>query len=120
MDKEEWKLLLTKRQDELMLLIDKLNRESGKTEDPLSVTYNKDFADIACNLTDREQVTAEIIQVAHELSLIKHALHKIVHFPEKCGLCEKCLRPISDKRLQAIPWARYCKSCKDSYEKNAR
>ena len=32
------------------------------------------------------------------------------------GLCESCGREISDKRLDALPWTRSCKSCADSGE----
>jgi len=29
------------------------------------------------------------------------------------GVCGSCEEPISEKRLQAIPWAKYCVSCQD-------
>ncbi len=30
------------------------------------------------------------------------------------GICQACERPISPKRLAAIPWARYCLACEES------
>lgn len=31
----------------------------------------------------------------------------------KFGVCEECRQPISKARLEAVPWARYCKDCKE-------
>lgn len=30
------------------------------------------------------------------------------------GICETCNRPISKVRLEAVPWARLCRDCKES------
>jgi len=32
---------------------------------------------------------------------------------ERFGICEECGQPISKARLEAVPWARYCKDCKE-------
>ena len=32
---------------------------------------------------------------------------------ERCGTCEECGQPISKARLEAVPWARHCKDCKE-------
>ena len=29
------------------------------------------------------------------------------------GICEECGQPISKARLEAVPWARYCRDCKE-------
>jgi DnaK suppressor protein len=29
------------------------------------------------------------------------------------GICEECGQPISKARLEAVPWARHCKECKE-------
>ena len=29
------------------------------------------------------------------------------------GTCQDCVMPISRKRLEAVPWARYCVSCQE-------
>ncbi|MBM3738673.1 MAG: TraR/DksA family transcriptional regulator [Acidobacteria bacterium] len=33
------------------------------------------------------------------------------------GVCEQCGSEIAEKRLQAIPWARYCVQCQDSSQR---
>ena len=29
------------------------------------------------------------------------------------GICEACMRPISAARLEAVPWSRLCRDCKE-------
>jgi DnaK suppressor protein len=31
------------------------------------------------------------------------------------GVCENCEEPIAQKRLRAIPWAKFCISCQEAY-----
>lgn len=33
------------------------------------------------------------------------------------GVCESCEEPISEKRLRAIPWARYCVRCQEQIQR---
>jgi len=43
---------------------------------------------------------------------ISAALRRIEH--DDYGTCLECSEPISPKRLDAVPWARYCVTCQDS------
>src|SRR5215470_12518359 len=43
---------------------------------------------------------------------INDALHRIEH--ETYGSCLECEEPISAKRLDAVPWARYCVVCQEA------
>jgi DnaK suppressor protein len=36
------------------------------------------------------------------------------------GVCEECGKSIPAKRLEALPWARYCVSCQEHLENRAR
>src|SRR5215471_8438973 len=42
---------------------------------------------------------------------ISDALHRIE--TETYGICMECEEPISAKRLDAVPWARYCVTCQE-------
>jgi len=33
------------------------------------------------------------------------------------GICRECEEPISPKRLQAVPWATYCRSCQEAVDR---
>ncbi len=121
MDTYEVKITLKNRESELVALMDKLGRATGKSNgSAFEVSDTKDFVDIASDLTEREYNTAEMLTVANELSLVRHALYKLERSAERYGICERCLRRIEVQRLLVKPWARYCKSCKENDEKNAR
>ena len=42
---------------------------------------------------------------------VTDALHRIDH--DQYGICLECDEPISVKRLEAVPWARYCVTCQE-------
>jgi DnaK suppressor protein len=42
---------------------------------------------------------------------VSDALHRIDH--DHYGICLECDEPISVKRLEAVPWARYCVTCQE-------
>jgi len=45
------------------------------------------------------------------LRAIDEALARIEH--NSFGVCQACLKPISAARLDAVPWSRLCRECKD-------
>ena len=50
------------------------------------------------------------------LQLVREALKRI---PSKdFGLCLSCGEAIDRKRLDAVPWARYCRRCQEAEEQN--
>jgi len=57
-------------------------------------------------------------QVREQLAEVESALQK---FEEgKYGLCEGCGQPIDPARLEALPQAKLCLSCKANQAKNAK
>lgn len=45
------------------------------------------------------------------LRAIEDALHRIIR--DRFGFCEVCNSPISKARLEAVPWTRVCRDCKE-------
>ena len=45
------------------------------------------------------------------LRAIEDALTRIRH--EEYGICRECVQPISKARLEAVPWTRWCRDCKE-------
>jgi len=45
------------------------------------------------------------------LRAIDEALARIDH--NTFGVCQACLKPISAARLDAVPWSRLCRECKE-------
>ena len=59
-----------------------------------------------------ETVTLHLNRILYgQLREVKSALAKIES--GSYGLCEDCGEPISEKRLQAAPWASYCIACQE-------
>ncbi len=57
-------------------------------------------------------------RLREELVEIEHALHKFDE--ETYGLCDSCGQPIDPARLEALPQANLCLSCKTQQAKNAK
>ena len=68
------------------------------------------FADSAQSTAERNKILAVIERLRENLHDVDLALSKI----EKgtYGTCERCGNQISPERLEAIPYARLCVSCK--------
>lgn len=61
------------------------------------------------------------IQLHHSdgrlLRAIEDALMRIKH--RGYGLCESCKKPIAKARLEAVPWTRHCRQCKEQEHSTA-
>ena len=76
----------------------------------------------------REEEAAETTELENRLALenrildqlvdVGHALHKFED--ETYGLCESCGQPIDPARLEALPQATLCMTCKTTQAKNAK
>jgi DnaK suppressor protein len=51
---------------------------------------------------------------SRQLALVDEALLRVED--EEYGLCQNCEKTINQKRLAAIPWARYCLDCQELVE----
>jgi len=105
----EFKKELTKKKASIM---NKMNSKKVVETD----LENGDEVDIATQSNERE-LEFELGSIdTRMIRDIEHALAKI----EKgtFGVCECCDEKISDERLKAIPWGRYCKKCQEEAEKN--
>jgi DnaK suppressor protein len=68
------------------------------------------FADSAQSTAERNKVLAVVERLRENLHDVDLALSKIAK--GTYGVCERCGNPISLERLEAIPYARLCVSCK--------
>ena len=97
-------LLLSKRQ-ELSTgksLVDLIPSAGELRGDPIDMaTYETDAGtQIRLHQTDGKLLRA-----------IEDALTRIRH--EGFSICEECRQPISKARLEAVPWTRWCRDCKE-------
>ncbi len=70
--------------------------------DKAESSYTKEFL---LSLSDAER---------RQLALIDDALRRLPG--KEFGLCQMCGKPISKKRLSALPWTAYCIDCQQKQE----
>ena len=81
-------------------------RDAEATQDP---------ADMAANAYTKELMMSMSTNDRQLLESIDAALHRIAD--GAYGKCIHCSEPILEKRLEAVPWARYCLRCADLNER---
>ena len=73
-----------------------------------------DSLDVASNARDREITFMLKSRELDELRAIEDALERMNL--DDYGICANCEDPIEIKRLEAIPWTRFCRSCQEEME----
>ena len=81
------------------------DRDLG-AHDFLDLASDSYFAETCLSLSEKEQ---------QQLRLIEEAMRKIPS--GDYGKCVECQESISDKRLEALAWARHCLKCQELEEK---
>ena len=112
-DINHFKSLLEKRKNEIESNLKMLDNDL-KELNKLEVTDDGDFASISSD-TYKDNILASH-QIA-ELKEIEHSIEKINNQEDIFGICEMCQDEITKERLEAKPFAIYCKICRDLVEK---
>ncbi|MGC8794192.1 MAG: TraR/DksA family transcriptional regulator [Bryobacteraceae bacterium] len=101
---EIYRQRLLRERDELLAEVRRkvqgLSAAERVHEDEQAQRLHEDFVHLRLNLLD-----------AQRLRLVNEALDRIE--VGDYGICLNCERPIPAKRLEALPWARYCVSCQE-------
>lgn len=92
-------------------LFTKLNGNDLSVDD----TETPDPVDLAVQNYSKNVMLAVSENDSRQLQMIDEALQRIED--EEYGSCLNCRKEIMPKRLQAVPWARYCLSCQELVEK---
>ena len=88
--------------------------EHGADPDRLSslgLDFERGFADSAQTTAERDRLLSVIENIRQTLADVDHALEKIDR-GSGYGVCERCGNEIGRERLEALPWARLCITCK--------
>jgi DnaK suppressor protein len=93
------------------LLIEKLKSndlsiDDAETPDPVDLAVRNYSKNVMLAVSENE---------SKQLALIDEALMRIDD--KEYGPCLNCEKDINNKRLAAIPWARYCLDCQELLEK---
>lgn len=87
--------------------------EMSSRERDLEAT--QDPADMAANAYTKELLISMSANDRRLLNLIDEALARIE--TGGYGKCVNCGEAITERRLEAVPWARYCLRCQDLLER---
>jgi RNA polymerase-binding transcription factor DksA len=79
-------------------------------------SYTIHMADTAADTYEMEKNLSFASAKSDILADIENALHKIEK-NEKYGICEKCQTEIPRKRLEALPYVRFCVPCEEDVER---
>lgn len=78
-------------------------------------TETPDPVDLAVQNYSKNVLLAVSENDSRQLQMIDEALQRIDD--EEYGVCQNCGNSIQPKRLQAVPWARYCLNCQELVER---
>ncbi|MDD5687592.1 MAG: TraR/DksA family transcriptional regulator [Elusimicrobia bacterium] len=105
----ELKKNLIAKKNDLLKVVDGKKQKDLKEEhnvgDEIDAAGESEEKELIFGLTDNEKKL---------LDFIESALRKIE--VGKYGVCERCSSKIPYKRLEAMPYARYCIKCQPKYE----
>lgn len=96
---------------------DSLNTSQRDASGDLS-GYSLHMADMATDNFDREFNLGLASSEQQILNMIDEALRRMDE--GSYGSCEVCSKPISQKRLLAVPYAKFCIKCQSEEEKKRR
>lgn len=83
-----------------------LSIDDAETPDPVDLAVRNYSKNVMLAVSENE---------SRQLTLIDEALMRIED--NEYGICQNCEKTINPKRLQAIPWARYCIDCQELVER---
>jgi DnaK suppressor protein len=98
-------------------------RDKLVADGPSKIEPNRRDASAVGVADEDEQALSEMLQTlastrnrdhARELAEIDRALRKLHDDPEEFGVCEDCGDDIPAKRLEVMPFARFCAECQAS------
>jgi len=111
MSKLNLKDIKEKLMKERELLVQKLQGNDLSIDD----SETPDPVDLAVRNYSKNVMLAVSENESRQLTLIDEALLRVED--EEYGVCQNCEKEINPKRLQAIPWARYCIACQELVER---
>src|SRR3984957_7528416 len=108
---ETFKKKLETRRNELRNMVVR-NQQDGRTADDEAT---QDVADRAASSYTKEFLFSQSNNDRQLLAMVETALLRIRE--GEFGECVSCGNEINAKRLEAVPWTRYCIECQEKLEK---
>lgn len=103
------KLLVAKAQE--------LGQRSVSKEE-IAIERNAEMLDEIQRTGDRELALASLTLNWRTAALVKEALARIED--GSYGTCQECEEEITERRLKALPWAKFCIKCQENADRTHR
>lgn len=112
------KRLLEERRERIELLadLDERFRERLETGDDELTNYPLHMADDGTDTMEQEKEFLLAHQEGEQLLDIDESLRLLYREPERFGTCRRCGGEIGMERLDLVPWAKLCVTCKREIE----
>src|SRR5919108_4709887 len=108
---EQFKKRLEERLGELRSIVSRTEQD-GRAADSETA---QDIADKAANSYNKEFLFHQSSSERQLLQMVENALDRIRQ--GNFGQCISCGEDINPKRLEAVPWTRFCIACQEKLEK---
>ncbi len=108
---EQFKKRLEDRQTELRKMVSSRQQDGRNQGEDIA----QDIADRAASSYNKEFLFTQSTNERQMLGMVDSALARIRE--GTYGECISCGNEINAKRLEAVPWTRYCIECQDKLEK---
>ena len=108
---ETFKKRLEERQQELRKIVSRTEQD-GRAADSENA---QDIADKAANSYNKEFLFHQSNNERQLLAMVEGALDRIR--TGTFGQCISCGEEINSKRLEAVPWTRFCIACQEKLER---
>ena len=82
-----------------------LSVDDAETPDPVDLAVRNYSKNVMLAVSEND---------SRQLIFINESLERISD--KEYGACQNCEKPINPKRLNAVPWARYCLNCQELLE----
>lgn len=121
-DLDEYKEKLYNLKDDVLNQIREISKDTlMKSQKDISGDisgYSIHMADVASDNYERD---FNLNLVSNERKIVINIEEALGRIEDKTfGTCLHCEKPIAKMRLKAIPYAKYCKKCKEKLEKENR
>lgn len=108
---ENYRKKLQAKRDDLVRNIARVEEEGRAADEDTTV----DLADKAANSYTKEFLFGQTNAERSFLHMIEDALKRMK--AGSYGLCANCEDEVQQKRLDAVPWAKYCIDCQEKQER---
>ena len=108
---DQFKKRLEERQQELRKIVSR-TQQDGRAADSENA---QDIADKAANSYTKEFLFHQSNNERQLLAMVEGALDRIR--TGTFGQCISCAEEINTKRLEAVPWTRFCINCQEKMER---